>query len=62
MKEEMYIEMKNHGMTVRVTFDHNDITIDEIEDALRGILTGMTYHDDTIDELFGKDVREQDPK
>jgi hypothetical protein len=57
MKKEQppYIEMCNYGTTIRVTFDHNDISIDEIEDALRGILIGLTFSPNTVDELFGKD-------
>lgn len=53
--ENPYIEMLMNGTKIRVTFDHQDVTIDEIEDALRGILVGHTWHPNTINELFGAD-------
>ncbi len=57
MKKEKqpYIEMCMNGTTIRVTFDHEDVSIDDIEDALRGILIGLTYSPRNVDVLFGKD-------
>lgn len=54
-EEQSYIEMRNYGKTIRVTFDHNDLNMEDIEDAIRGILIGLTWQLDTINELFGKD-------
>jgi hypothetical protein len=52
-EENAYIEMQMHGTKIRVTFDHHDLSIDEIEAALRGLLIGLTWHPDTVNELFG---------
>ena len=50
--EPLKITLEFYNKKISTEVDHSDLTIDELHELWLGILKGMGYHSDTIEEFY----------
>jgi len=50
--EPLRITLEFYNKKISTEVDHSDLKLDELHDLWVGILKGMGYHSDTIDEFY----------
>ena len=51
-KEPLKITLKFYNKKISTQVDHSDLTLDELHELWLGILKGMGFHSDTIEEFY----------
>lgn len=51
-KEPLKITLKYYNKKISTQVDHSDLKLDELHELWIGIIKGMGYHSDTIDEFY----------
>ena len=50
--EPLRITLEFYDKKISTEVDHSDLKLDELHDLWVGILKGMGYHSDTVDEFY----------
>lgn len=48
ISEPTVISIVNYGVKTTVEYDHSDISLDEVFDAILGCLTTLTFHTESV--------------
>ena len=51
-KEPLKITLEFYNKEISTQVDHSDLKLDELHELWLGILSGMGYHSDTIEEFY----------